>query len=428
MVSKIYIDTTTKIQKDTAMPIQKITISSVKAMNAGETLWDTETKGFGCRMQKDTRSFILKYRNGTGRGARQYIYTIGKLGSPWTPDSAREEAKRLLLIIAQGGNPALERQRDKVSLDIESAFTAFLDESHGKRGERTKTEYRRLFDKHAKKEIGKHRIKDIGKQDISRLVSKLTDRPILFNRVVMMLKAFFNWCEQEQHRDINSNPCSTITKYKEKSRERYLSESELQKLGKALLDYELEHQFIKPLNSKNNQNPERNMITPYVTAAIRLLILTGARRNEILTLKWEYVDFERKQLRLPESKTGEKVIQLNAPALELLSEIPRIVGNPYVICGKNEGEHLVNIKDPWSKIRKSAGLDDVRPHDLRHNFASMGLTSGMHLKVIGTLLGHRNSKTTDRYIHIANDPLQTANEVIGKRILDTMMQKPSAEK
>tara|TARA_B100001989_G_scaffold250928_1_gene229024 strand:- start:2628 stop:3878 length:1251 start_codon:yes stop_codon:yes gene_type:complete len=409
------------------MPSKKITINAVKNMSAGETLWDTETKGFGCRMQKDARTFVLKYRNGTGRGARQHIYTIGKLGSPWTPDSARDEAKRLLAVIAQGGNPALERKRDKVSLDVQSAFNAFMDESHGKRGERTKAEYKRLFDKHIKKELGKHRIKDIGKQDISRIVSKLTDRPVLFNRVVMMLKAFFNWCEQEQHRGINSNPCSTITKYKEKSRERYLSESELQNLGKALQDYEQEHQFIKPLISQKDKEPEINIVTPYITAAIRLLILTGARRNEIITLKWEYVDFERKQMRLPESKTGEKVIHLSAPALQLLSEIPRIEGNPYVICGKNEGEHLVNIKDPWGKIRKSAGLGDVRLHDLRHNFASIGLASGMHLKVIGTLLGHKNIKTTDRYAHLANDPLQTANDAIGNRILDAMRGKSNKD-
>ncbi|MCB1782979.1 MAG: site-specific integrase [Alphaproteobacteria bacterium] len=409
------------------MPIKKITINSVKNMLSGETLWDTEVKGFGCRRSRDVRSFILKYRIGTGRGARQYKFTIGKLGSPWTPDSAREEAKRLLGQIAQGKNPAAGRKREKTASDIGHAFSQFLEESNGKRTDRTRNEYHRMFEKYLKKDIGGYRIGDVNKQDIQRILTRLSASPIQANRLLQMLRAFFNWCEQEKHRDIHTNPCSGINKHKEKTRERYLSEEELQRLGAALLAYEEEQKYIKPMkHQKKPDVPELNTVTPYVTAAIRLLILTGARKNEILTLKWEFVDFERRQLRLPESKTGEKVIHLSAPALQLLSEIPRIVGNPYVICGKNDGEHLVNIKDPWGKIRKTAGLEDVRLHDLRHNFASIGLASGLHLKVIGTLLGHSQIKTTERYAHLANDPLQTANEMIGKRIADTMMQRPGA--
>ncbi len=406
------------------MPTKKITLNNIKTLNRGEALWDTETKGFGCRMQSEARVFVLKYRIGTGRGARQYIYTIGKLGSPWTPDSARDEAKRLLGIVAQGGNPAANRQHEKLASDVNEAFSQFIEQSHGKRGARTRDEYKRMFDKYVTKDIGANRLKDVTKPDIRRILNRLSKAPIQANRLLQMLKAFFSWCEGEKYRDAHTNPCGGINKHKEKSRERYLSEQELQDLSTALTTYEEEQRYIKPMkHQKKAPEPEINAITPYVTAAIRLLILSGARRDEILSLQWSHVDFERKQLRLPESKTGEKVIQLNAPALQLLSEIPRIKGNPYVICGKKEGTHLVNIKDPWQKIRKNAGLDDVRIHDLRHNFASIGLASGLHLKVIGTLLGHSQIKTTERYAHLANDPLQTANEVIGKRILDAMNKK-----
>jgi integrase len=163
---------------------------------------------------------------------------------------------------------------------------------------------------------------------------------------------------------------------------------------------------------------------PYPSAAIKLLLLTGSRRGEIQTLKWEHVDFERQCLRrLPDSKTGAKIIYLNAPAIELLSTIPRIKGNPGVINGA-KGDCLTSGLDKvWYRVRKAAGLDDVRLHDLRHSFASMGVADGISLPLIGALLGHKHTTTTARYAHLSADPIRAAGEAVGARLHLAMIHK-----
>ena len=165
--------------------------------------------------------------------------------------------------------------------------------------------------------------------------------------------------------------------------------------------------------------------SPYVVAAVRLLIFTGARLSEILELQWDHVDIERAMLLLPDSKTGKKAIYLNAPALEVLTVLPRLEGNPFVIVGQKDGSHRVNLQKPWRAIRKRAKLDDVRLHDLRHSFASIAAAGGASLFMIGKLLGHTQSATTERYAHLAADPLRAANEAIGQRIIAAMKPKTS---
>ena len=231
----------------------------------------------------------------------------------------------------------------------------------------------------------------------------MRDKPYQANRVLALLSKFFNWCEKHGYRPDSSNPCRHIEKFKEQRRERFLSPLELARLGEALTEAET-----------------NDTTSPYVIAALRLLVLTGARLSEILTLKWSYVDYENNLLRLPDSKTGAKVIYVNAPALQILSDLPRLEGNPFVICGKREGARLINPQKPWRRIRKAAGLDDVRIHDLRHSFASVAAGSGQSLPVIGALLGHTQPQTTARYAHLAADPLRAASDAIGGRISDAM--------
>ena len=173
---------------------------------------------------------------------------------------------------------------------------------------------------------------------------------------------------------------------------------------------------------------EKGLATPWMVAAIRLLLFTGARLSEILTLRWEHIHLENHQIRLPDSKTGQKSIYLSPPALTVLAELPRVHNNPFVICGGKSGNHLINIQRPWRRIRKEAGLEDVRIHDLRHTFASIGAIGGVSLPILGGLVGHSQPQTTARYAHLSADPLMAANDAIGERIEQAMKPLKMAAK
>lgn len=200
----------------------------------------------------------------------------------------------------------------------------------------------------------------------------------------------------------SNNPAKGVKKPPVRKMERFLSEQEFARLATAL---------AAELSISNN---------PYPSAAIKLLLLTGCRRSEILNLLWKEVDFEHQCLRLPDSKTGAKIIYLNAPALAILGSLPKDTGNPNVFAGNRRDSRVVGIDKVWVRIRKNAGLEDVRLHDLRHSFASVGALGGLSLPVIGALLGHKHAATTSRYAHLSADPIRAANEMIGARIAAAM--------
>jgi integrase len=235
--------------------------------------------------------------------------------------------------------------------------------------------------------------------DVVQFHHELRERPYQANRALGVFSKMMNLAEEWGLRADGSNPCRHLKKYREEKRRRYLTKDELRRLGAALAD------------------AERNKTeSPFAVAAIGLLILTGARLTEIVTLRWEYVDLPNSVLRLPDSKTGAKEIYLNAAAIKLLRGMPRMAGNPHVIAGKRDGVHLINLQKPWRRLRAAANLDDVRIHDLRHSFAS----AGKSLPVIGKLLGHSQPATTARYAHLAADPIRAASNVIGDEISRAM--------
>ena len=223
------------------------------------------------------------------------------------------------------------------------------------------------------------------------------------------------------------NPARGIEKYREEGRERFLTGEELAKLGDAIREAESVGVPWDPdpeKKVKHAPKPEnrRATIAPHAAAAIRLLILTGARLREILHLQWDHVDFERGLLRLPDSKTGKKVIILNAPALTLLTNLSRL--GKFVISGESAGTERekprADLKRPWELVSRRAGLKGVRIHDLRHSHASVGASEGLSLPMIGAILGHTQSATTQRYAHLANDPLRRASDRIGASIAAAM--------
>jgi integrase len=196
-----------------------------------------------------------------------------------------------------------------------------------------------------------------------------------------------------------TNPCRHVEKYPERKLERFLTAEELARLGETLLQAE-----------------QTRTELPSALTALQLLLFTGCRLSEILTLRWDYVDLDAKCLRLPDSKTGAKTVYLSEPALEVLRSIGRNSSNPFVIMGAKPGSHLINLRKPWGRIRAKADLRDVRIHDLRHSFASVAVAGGLSLPTIGALLGHSQPATTHRYAHLAGDPLREATNIIGNRI------------
>ncbi|MCJ2052937.1 tyrosine-type recombinase/integrase [Methylobacterium sp. J-070] len=377
---------------------KRITKTAVEMILPGQTLWDAELKGFGVRCQRRDRVYGLKYR----LHGQQRWFTIGKHGSPWSADQARREAKRLLGLVAAGEDPARKKVTDRVAPTVAELADLFLGEHVAAKNKgSTHREYERLVNRIVKPYLGRRRAEDVTHEDVRRLHVEYRATPYQANRTLALLSKMFAWSGRRGER----NPCLGIERFGEKKRRRYLSAVELQRLGAALDNFERD-----------------GGVSLYPLAAIRLLLLTGARLSEILTLRWGWVDRERACLSLPDSKTGAKEIHLSEPALRILASLPRALDNPFVIVGQKIGAHLVNLEKPSRCVRAQAGLDDVRLHDLRHSFASIGAGAGLGLPMIGALLGHTQAATTARYAHLAADPLKAANELIGEH-LNRLMSK-----
>lgn len=366
-------------------------------------LWDSELPGFGVRIwPSGKRVYILKYRNKSGRQRKPKIGLHGSI----TVEQARLKARLWLAEASDGGDPSGERDEARNAPKFsEFAERYFKEHAESRLKPSTSREIRRIIDRVLLRNFGARKLAEITRADIADLHHKLRHAPYQANRVLALLSNMFNMAERWGLKPDYSNPCRHIEKFKEKKRDRYLTREEFSRLNAAL-----------------NKAERTKSELPSAIAAIQLLVFTGARVSEILTLKWAYIDREEKRLLLPDSKTGAKIIFLNDQACEILARIPSIQGNPYVIAGGLAASHLKDLEKPWQRIRAAAELCDVRLHDLRHSFASMAVSSGLSLSIIGGLLGHRNTSTTARYAHLAAQPLRRANNMIGKHLLAVMHQ------
>lgn len=368
-------------------------VESVKPQAKDYFVFDEGLPGFALRVLPGGRkTYLVQYRVG-GRTRR---VNIGRHGTV-TPDEARKRAKELLGLVAKGDNPAEEiyvrRQCPTVS-DICDRFLKEHAAHHCKPS--TTQEYERIANLIIKPSIGTFRINDVKRPDIAKLHHDMGNTPYQANRTLSVLSKVFNLAEVWGLRPDGSNPCRHIKKYREEKRQRFLSNEELARLGRAF-----------------EEELKENSESKAAVAAFKLLILTGCRRGEIQTLKWSYVNGNT--ITLPDSKTGPKTIYLGEEAKKILEGIERIDGNEYVITGLVEKQHLTDLEHPWQRVRTRAGLNDVRIHDLRHTFASGALAIGEALPMIGKLLGHTQVQTTARYAHLADNPIRdSANRISGE--------------
>ncbi|MGR3529776.1 MAG: tyrosine-type recombinase/integrase [Sulfitobacter sp.] len=252
-----------------------------------------------------------------------------------------------------------------------------------------------------KPKLGPRKIVDISRVEIVAFHHGMRDRPYMANRAVSILSKMFNLAEDWGMRKDGANPARRIKKFKEEEKKRYLSDDEQARLG---------HVLAEAL--------ETGQETPYVVSAIYLLMLTGCRLGEILTLQWDYVT--ARHLELPDSKTGRRRIPLPREAYDVIMSLPRVVGNPYVILGESDEGHLINLQKPWRRIKAKAGIDDVRMHDLRHTYASVAVMSGIDPFLLKEIMGHKNLQTTLRYSHFADEAVQKAAGSVASRLAGAM--------
>ena len=411
-------------------------------------LWDDDLSGFGvAALPSGKKVYVAQFRQ-HGRSRRIKLGEHGRL----TPDEARSKAKEVLGAVEGGKDPIEERRAKRSVRTFKEVAEDYLRQHVGaKRKPRTLDAYRSLLDLHILPSLGARPLINIGKPDISRLHAGLAHRPATANRCVAVIAAIWNWAVKSGHIVGLPNPVAGLDRNPEQRRERFLTPDELRRLGRALHDAETIGLpwDVDETAPKAKHIPKKNrsrVIDRYAVAAIRLLMLTGARLREILDARWDYIDWDRGLMFLPDSKTGRKTLYLNKAAIGFLGSIPHIDGNPYIIPGNKKGAPRADLIRPWAAIASAAGLVEsgakpstkekaskpkggkpvnksrlsVRLHDLRHTFAAMGAGSSLGLPVIGKLLGHSQPATTQRYAHLDADPMHRAANIIGDQIMAAM--------
>lgn len=366
----------------------KIGPQTIAAMQSGDIVWDSELSRFGARRRNASTTYFVKARV----DGRQRWINLGRHG-PITPAEARAKARQVLGDVDSGRDPTREREMGRAAPLFEDFADKWLrDHVRSKRKPVTFAEYRRIVDLHLKPCLAKVRIDRLDQTDALKVHDRLASTPYQANRALAVLSALMTFAEGK-HRPRLSNPCRGVERFREKKRKRPLTIKELATLWG----------HLAKLEATEN---------PYIIGALRLLLLTGMRREEALTLRRDFVDLSAGVIHLPDTKTGPRTIILSTQAVQVISDLPALDDNPYVFPGLKKGQRLVNISDHWDVIRRALGFPEVRIHDLRHTVGSlMARTSS--LIVVRDALGHQEISTTNGYSHAANDDVRTAVEALG---------------
>ena len=390
-------------------------VDALKPVQQDTLYRDADLKGFALRAKPSgARTWLVQYRNSAGRTRKLALGKVGVL----TPDEARQRAVKALGRVADGEDPSATRHAQRADLTVAQLVERYLTEGRASKPAKKASSWASdasNLRRHALPLLGRKQLAALTTDDIQKFQRDVTEGktsadektrkrgraivkggPAAAARATVVLAAMLQWAVEQKLRA--DNPGKGIKLNKPKRRERFLSGVELARLGDAFAKAEL-----RGLN--------RNSL-----AILRLLVLTGARRNEIASLRWEHVDFERKALRLPESKTGSKIVPLGAPALAVLNGMPRKKGSPWVFPAARGKGHHVGMPGVWRKLRAAARLKDVRMHDLRHGFASVAVADGGSLYLVGKVLGHTQAATTQRYAHLQLDPVRAVADRTSRKI------------
>ena len=356
--------------------------------------WDRDLPGFGVRVYTTGRKVYVVQSRGPAGPKR---VTIGRHGEI-SAEQARKDAAIIIDRIKRGEPPVAP---PPVPAWTVSDLAERYMEAHVAVSCRPATIKlcRGVVTKYILPELGELPIEAVDRARVSALHCALRDKPYQANRAVEVLSKMLSLAEAWGLTPPRQNPCRSVRKYKERRRERFLTPEEYLRLGRVLDEAEADGSAL-----------------PSAIAALRLLMLTGCRRNEIVTLRWDDVDRTARELRLRDSKTGARRVSLTPAVEAVLDGIPRVASNPWVIVGRKPGAHLSNIEPIWIRLRARAGLEDVRIHDLRHSYASRALALGEGLPMIGKLLGHTNVTTTARYAHLARDTEKISAAKVGGSI------------
>ena len=349
-----------------------------------------------------SKTVVIRYK----AGRRQRRYSIGRLHNGYTFAQARADAAAKLREVRGGDDPSLDRRRRRQAATFAEVAERFLVEHGATLKPRTLANYRALLANHILPALGSMPMEDLQRADVQRLHHRMGKKTKgAANRALSLVSVICNLAEGWGYREGRLNPCRGIKHYTEQPKERYLTADERARLDAVLVA------------SERARKGHPDYVAGGSATAVRLLSLTGARCSEITGLTWPMVDLERGFLRLPDSKTGAKVIPLSRQAIELLRQLQaaRQPGVPWV-CAGERGGRVQNIQRAWRSIRGRARLEDVRLHDLRHSLASDAAATGASLPVIGKMLGHRNVATTQRYAHLTDVVVRDALDRTGDRI------------
>jgi integrase len=370
---------------------QKLTDRIVKALvpppKGNRITYDTEVSGFGARITAaGAIAFVFNYRRkGDGVACRA---TIGSFPA-WSVTAARERAKELRRSVDAGGDPVGELRAERGAPTVADLCARFVEEHLPQLRPSTRRDYTAIVEQ-IKAEIGAKKVAAVDYEHIARLHREITKRaPYRANRMLAVLSKMFSLAIRWRLR--TDNPCRGVARNREYARRRYLTPEELKR-------------FLAALSAAPNQD---------AAAVFRFLLLTGARKGEVLAATWDQLDLAASTWRKPPSATKQKrhhEVPLSAAARQLLATrvakrdaLPRVFGD----CDRN------SLLRAWRRACKAAKIDGLRIHDLRHSYASTLASAGIGLHVIGALLGHTQPATTHRYAHLLDDPLRQATERAG---------------